>query len=115
MELEKTTVMSAIVWVAGVLAEVIFRDALSKSIFGIVLSIIIAVIVLVATYFIIDGINTILSNRGSDAWDKLYGYQERMFQMLNTKLEEQISLERSIYDSLNGLGMVSQEYQEKAK
>ncbi len=38
-----------------------------------------------------------------------------MFQMLNTKLEEQISLERSIYDSLNGLGMVSQEYQEKAK
>ena len=115
MELEKTTVMSAIVWVAGVLAEVIFRDALSKSIFGIVLSVIIAVIVLVATYFIIDGINTILSNRGSDAWDKLYGYQERMFQMLNTKLEEQISLERSIYDSLNGLGMVSQEYQEKAK
>lgn len=115
MELEKTTVMSAIVWVAGVLAEVIFRDALSKSIFGIVLSIIIAVIVLIATYFIIDGINTILSNRGSDAWDKLYGYQERMFQMLNTKLEEQISLERSIYDSLNGLGMVSQGYQEKAK
>ena len=38
-----------------------------------------------------------------------------MFQMLNTKLEEQISLERSIYDSLNGLGIVSQGYQEKAK
>lgn len=53
MELEKTTVMSAIVWVAGVLAEVIFRDALSKSIFGIVLSIIIAVIVLVATLSLI--------------------------------------------------------------
>ena len=60
MELEKTTVLSALVWVAGVLAEVVFHESLSNSVLGLVLSIIVAAIVIAATYFIIDGVNSVL-------------------------------------------------------
>ena len=52
MELKKTTIISAFVVAAGVLAEIIFRDVMSKSMQGVVLSVILAVIVLVSFYFV---------------------------------------------------------------
>ncbi len=62
MELDKTTLLSVIVWVAGLMSEIIFHDALARSIPGIVLGIVIAVIVIVASYFTIDGIVTDINN-----------------------------------------------------
>lgn len=114
MELEKTTLLSVIVWMAGLLSEIIFHDALSGSIFGIVLSIIIAVIVILATYFIIDGIRAALNSKSEEAWDKQVGYYEKKFQMINNKLDEQIRIEKSVYDKLDDILVISRGQMEKA-
>ena len=114
MELEKTTLLSVIVWVAGLMSEIVFHDALSESIFGIVLSIIIAVIVILATYFIIDGIRADLNSRREKEWDKQTSYYEKKFQMLSNKLDEQIRLEKSVYDKLDDILVISRGQMEKA-
>lgn len=114
MELERTTLLSVIVCVAGLMSEIVFHDALSGSIFGIVLSIIIAVIVIVATYFIIDGVRAELNNKREEAWDRQAGYYEKKFQLLNNKLDEQIRLEKAVYDKLDDILVISRGHMEKA-
>lgn len=114
MEFEKTTVLSVIVWAAGLMSEIIFHDALSGSIFGIALSIIIAVIVTIAVYFTIDGIRTELNNKSQKEWDRQSGYYEKKFQALSIKLDEQIRLEKSVYDKLDDILVISRGQMEKA-
>lgn len=113
MELEKTTIMSAIVWTAGLLAEVIFHDALSKSIFGIVLSIVIAIIVIIATYFTLDGINAVLSGKSKETLDKQMTYQEQMFKALNNKLDEHVKLGQAVYEKLDKITTINRDSVEK--
>jgi len=114
MELGKTIMMSAFVWVAGILAEIIFHEALSKSIFGIVLSIIIAVIIVTATYFVLDGIRYVLKGMGDTALNQQSVRQEQMFKALDKKLEEQIKLGQSVYDKLDDIVTINRGYMEKA-
>ena len=113
MELEKTTVLSALVWVAGVLAEVVFHESLSNSVLGLVLSIIVAAIVIAATYFIIDGVNSVLIKQRKETEDRQHEYQERMFRMLDDKLEEQINIERSVYDSIGEMIVVNRDFADR--
>ena len=70
MELDKTTLLSVIVCVAGLMSEIIFHDALAGSIPGIVLGIVIGIIVIVAAYFTIDGIITDINNSKEKEWNK---------------------------------------------
>ena len=63
MELKKTTILSAFVVVSGILAEIIFRDIFSKSFAGVALSIALAVVVLAAFYFTVDGIYSMACTR----------------------------------------------------
>ncbi|HBA98015.1 MAG TPA: hypothetical protein DCZ23_07900 [Lachnospiraceae bacterium] len=114
MRLEKTTVMSAIIWVAGMLAEIIFHDALSKSIFGIVLGIIIAIIVIMATYFTLDGINAVLSGSGNEALGKRLEQQEKMLSVLGSRLDEQIKSGQAVYEKLDDIIKINRSYMEKA-
>lgn len=108
MELEKTTVMSAIVCVSGLLTEIIFHDALSKSVFGIVLSIIIAIIVILATYFTIDGINVSLSGKGKDS------KQEQLLNAMDKRIDEQLKLGQAVYEKLDDIIKINKDYIEKA-
>ena len=80
MELDKTTLLSVIVCVAGLMSEIIFHDALAGSIPGIVLGIVIGIIVIVAAYFTIDGIITDINNSKEKEWNKKAGYYEKKFQ-----------------------------------
>ncbi|MCI9078272.1 MAG: hypothetical protein HFH68_05010 [Lachnospiraceae bacterium] len=114
MELDKTTLLSVIVWVAGLMSEIIFHDALSGSIPGIVLGMVIAVIVIIATYFIIDGIITDINNNKEKEWNKKTGYYEKKFQALSNKLDEQIRLEKSVYDKLDDILVISRGHMERA-
>ncbi len=114
MELDKTTLLSVIVWVAGLMSEIIFHDALARSIPGIVLGIVIAVIVIVASYFTIDGIVTDINNSKEKEWNKKTGYYEKKLQALNNKLDEQIRLEKSVYDKLDDILVISRGQMEKA-
>lgn len=113
MELEKTTIMSAIVWTAGLLAEVIFHDALSQSIFGIVLSIVMAIIVIIATYFTLDGINAVLSGKSKETLDKQLASQEQMFKALNNKLDEHVKLGQAVYEKLDKITTINRDSVEK--
>ncbi len=112
MELEKTTIMSAIIWTAGLLAEVIFHDALSKSIFGIILSIIMAIIIIIATYFTLDGINAALSGKTKEALDR-QAHQEQMFKAFNNKLDEHVKLGQAVYEKLDKVTTLNRNYAEK--
>lgn len=114
MELDKTTILSVIVWVAGLMSEIIFHDALSGSIPGIVLGIVIAIIVIVATYFIIDGIITDINNSREKEWNRKTGYYDKKFQALSNKVDEQIRLEKSVYDKLDDILVISRGQMEKA-
>ena len=60
MELKKTTVLSALVGVAGILSEIMFHYIMTTSIAGIVLSVVLTVIVVASVYFTMDGIFCIL-------------------------------------------------------
>lgn len=114
MELDKTTLLSVIVYVAGLMSEIIFHDALAGSIPGIVLGIVIGIIVIVAAYFTIDGIITDINNSKEKEWNKKAGYYEKKFQALNNKLDEQIRLEKSVYDKLDDILVISRGQMEKA-
>lgn len=114
MELKKTTALSAIVWVAGILAEIIFHDSLSESIPGIISSIVIAVIVIVATYFIADGINSIMESSIQKADEEQRGYQKQLLQQLESRIDEQIRLGQNIYDKLDDIIVISRGYMERA-
>lgn len=114
MELDKTTLLSVIVCVAGLMSEIIFHDALAVSVPGITLGIVIAVIVIVAAYFTIDGIMTDINNNKEKEWGKKAGYYEEKFQALNNKLDEQIRLEKSVYDKLDDILVISRGQMEKA-
>lgn len=114
MELDKTTLLSVIVCVAGLMSEIIFHDALAGSIPGIVLGIVIGIIVIVAAYFTIDGIITDINNNKEKEWNKKAGYYEKKFQVLNNKLDEQIRLEKSVYDKLDDILVISRGQMEKA-
>ena len=97
MKLENTTIISALVWIAGVLAEVIFHDELTSSMLGIVLSIVLAFIVIITTYFIIDGVNSVLRRERAEAEERQREYQDKMFNLLEEKLTEQLKFEKAIY------------------
>ncbi|MCI5500722.1 MAG: hypothetical protein MR409_02200 [Lachnospiraceae bacterium] len=97
MKLENTTIISALVWIAGVLAEVIFHDELTSSMLGIVLSIVLAFIVIITTYFVIDGVNSVLRRERAEAEERQREYQDKMFNLLEEKLTEQLKFEKAIY------------------
>lgn len=97
MKLENTTITSALVWIAGVLAEVIFHEELTSSMLGIVLSIVLAFIVIITTYFVIDGVNSVLRRERAEAEERQREYQDKMFNLLEEKLTEQLKFEKAIY------------------
>ena len=62
MEIKKTTLLSALVCVAGVLAEIIFHDVFTATVIGVVLSILLSIIILSAAYFVLDGFYSVLKD-----------------------------------------------------
>ncbi len=61
MEIRKTTLLSFLVCIAGILAEVMFNDVLVKSAFGVILSVLLAVVIIVLAYFFYDGFYSFLT------------------------------------------------------
>ena len=105
VELEKTTILAALVWVAGILAEIMFRDTFSSSILGICFSLILAAIVIVATYFVIDGFSYMLANVRKNSEKKQKEYQEKMFAGLDSKLDEELKLQRVLCENVSNMGI----------
>lgn len=95
MGLEKTTTFAGLVWVAGLLALLLFRDAFAGSVLGIILGLLLSVLMLVATYLIMDGVKKMLQTkqereeiRQKTSEDKLYGFmQEELYELLDFEKE----------------------------
>ena len=102
MKLTKTTLMSALVMIAGILAEIIFRDTMSKSILGLSLSILLAIIVLGSAYLMIDGIYCIMANARMELEDRLESHTQEIKQLLEKYASTQMPADES--DSSNEHG-----------
>lgn len=48
--------MAALVWVAGVIAEIMFHDIFAVSVLGVVLQTVLAAAIIACTYFVLDGV-----------------------------------------------------------
>lgn len=105
MEIKKTTLLSALVCVAGVLAEIIFHDVLKDSIAGVVLSIVLAVIVLVAAYFVLDGIYSFLIFDREVNKKHQEEYEQRIYSILN----ELLQFEKAVYKEVRALQQPEQD------
>ena len=94
MGLEKTTVLSAVVGVAGLLAEIIFRNTFSKNAVGMIFSLILAVIVLIATYYTVDGVLTAVKEQQTALEDKHQEYYQ-MYCTYVDGISERIGIDAS--------------------
>lgn len=99
MELKKTTLLSFLVCVAGILAEIIFRDVLSKSVFGVVLSVLLAVVIIVLAYFVYDGIDSLVIFERERERKHQEEFEQKMYHILN----EQLQFEKAIYKEIRTL------------
>ena len=106
MEMKKTTLLSALVCVAGVLAEIVFQDIFTTSVVGIVLSVLLAIIILSAAYFALDGFYSLLKEgRGEDKKKQQGEYEQRIYTILN----ELLQFEKAIYKEVRALQQMSVE------
>lgn len=99
MEIRKTTLLSFLVFIAGILAEIIFRDVLAKSAFGVVLSVLLAVVIIVLAYFFYDGFYSFLTAEREMDKKRQEGYDQKLYSILN----EQLQFEKAIYKEVHAL------------
>lgn len=105
MEIKKTTLMSALVCIAGLLAEIMFHDVLSTSVAGVVLSVALAVIVLVAAYFVLDGLYSFLTADREMNKKHQEEYEQRIYGIMN----ELLQFEKAIYKEVHVLQQMETE------
>lgn len=99
MELKKTTILSAFVVITGILVEIIFRDTFSKSFAGVALSIVLALVVLVSFYFVIDGACCLESLHREEERKQQREYEQRVYSVLN----EQLKFQKAVYSEVKNL------------
>lgn len=100
MEIENTTILSTIVGLAGFLAELIFRDALSGSVPGVVMSVILAAIVLFCAYLALDGLSRGMASVRKKEENRKREYDEKVFRLLNRRLSEIVKFQKATYAAL---------------
>ncbi len=106
MELKKTTMLSAMVAVAGFLAEIIFHEAMSQSIIGVVLSVVLAVVILIAVYFVFDGIQCIAQAQREEkaaADAEMEKMQNDLKQKLYSIINELLQFQKAVYKEVCNL------------
>lgn len=105
MEIKKTTLLSALVCVAGVLAEIIFHDVFTTTVIGVVLSVLLSIIILSAAYFVMDGFYILLKDDNGQDKKKQGEYEQRIYTILN----ELLQFEKAIYKEVRALQQMSVE------
>lgn len=88
MKSEKLITFSAVVWVSGILAVILFRDVFANSTRGIILALILAALILAATYFLMDGIWKLLHS-GKEQEDLMRkAYEDKMYELLTSEMDK---------------------------
>lgn len=105
MEIKKTTLLSALVCVAGILAEIMFHDVLTSTIPGVALSVVLAVISLTAAYFVLDGLYAFLTIDREIGKKHQEEFEQRIYGILN----ELLQFEKAIYKEVRALQQINAE------
>lgn len=111
MELKKTTILSALVCIAGFLAEVIFHDTMTDSVFGVVLGVVLGLMVVGSGYFVLDGVFTMVENLQKSARKYQEDYEKRMYAVL----DEQLKFQKATYKEICQLAQMQESYLEEEK
>lgn len=121
MELEKSTTLAGLVWVAGVLAAILFQNVFASSRMGVILGILLAIVILIATYFVIDGIRIMIQNRSDTEILHQQAYEDKMMEMMQHEIEDKMvdvlqqefeELQKEYADIKREYGELQQEYTE---
>ena len=121
MNLEKSTTLAGLVWVAGVLAAILFQNVFASSRLGVILGILLAVVILIATYFVIDGIRIMIQTRSDTEILQQQAYEDKMIElmqheiqgkMVETMQQEFEELQKGYADIKREYGTLQQEYTE---
>lgn len=99
MELKKTTILSAFVMMAGILAEIIFQGVFSRTLFGIVLSILLAIVILVSFFFTMDGIICWLQGEHQAVRKVQKDFEQKLYGILN----DQLKFQKAIFNEIKTL------------
>lgn len=105
MEIKKTTLLSALVCVAGVLAEIMFHDVLASTIPGVALSVVLAVISLTAAYFVLDGLYAFLTIDREISKKHQEEFEQRIYGILN----ELLQFEKAVFKEVRALQQINVE------
>lgn len=90
MELEKTMTFAGLVWVAGILALILFEDAFTGSVSGIVLGLILVGFILAASYLILDGIWKIRFRDREQEEVQRQAYEQKMHELLQNGVADKL-------------------------
>ncbi|MDE6566839.1 MAG: hypothetical protein K2K70_03780, partial [Lachnospiraceae bacterium] len=82
MELEKTMTFAGLVWVAGILALILFEDAFTGSVSGIVLGLILVGFILAASYLILDGVWKLRRRDKEREGVQRKAYEKKMYELM---------------------------------
>lgn len=110
MGYEKTTTFAGLVWVAGVLAMILFRDVFTGSKLGIVLGLILAILILVATYFVIDGIWKMRQAQIEREELQRKAYEDKMCELVQDEMKQ---MEEAINDTTMRTAKILIQYNNK--
>lgn len=103
MEFDKSTILAGMVWVAGVLATVLFQNVFASSQTGVILGILLAVVILIATYFILDGIRTMLLRRHEEEMLHQKAYEDKMLEIMQHEMGELVDCEKTALEQVEKL------------
>lgn len=85
MELEKTTTFAGLVWVAGILALILFQDAFTASKTGMVLGLLLVVLILVAAYLAMEGIWKLRQRERERDELQRQAFEEKVYELLQSE------------------------------
>lgn len=103
MGLEKTTTFAGLVWVAGLLALILFRDVFAGSGTGLILGLVLSVLMLVATYLIMDGVKGLIRSQQEREGLQQKAYEDKLYEFMQEQIHELLEFEKATYEAVKNL------------
>lgn len=111
MGLEKTTTFAGLVWVAGILALILFRDAFTGSVTGMVLGLLLVVMILIAAYLVMDGVWKLRLREKEREELQRQAFEDKIYELLQSETGK---MEQSVNDNTMHMAKLLVKYINKA-
>lgn len=111
MGLEKTTTFAGLVWVAGILAMILFQDVFTESSTGMVLGLLLVVFILIAAYLVMDGIWKLRLQEKEREELRQQAFEDKIYELLQSEAGK---MEQSVNDNTLHMAKLLVKYINKA-